>query len=82
MYAKLIKLKNQALAALSSIEVQLRKRYDLIPQTLKLAKKYMVHERSLLEDIVQLRNYAMRRLQHLKHIAQNRQMIYFIKTLS
>lgn len=59
IYANIIRLKNQAKAALSSIEVQLRKRYDLIPQLLTVAKRFMEHERSLMEDITRLRTEAM-----------------------
>lgn len=59
LYVKLINTKNDALAALSSIEVQLRKRYDLIPQVLRLAKKFMAYETKLLTDITKLRTKAM-----------------------
>jgi LemA protein len=55
-YVSLIKRRNQALEALSSIDVQLRKRFDLIPNVLKLAQKYMEHERGLLTEITELRN--------------------------
>ncbi|MAZ44377.1 MAG: LemA family protein [Legionellales bacterium] len=58
LYARIIQRKNTALAALSSIEVQLRKRYDLIPNLLKLAKRYMEHERSLIEEVTALRAQA------------------------
>ena len=50
-YVSLIKRRNQALEALSSIDVQLRQRFDLIPNVLKLAQKYMDHERGLLTEI-------------------------------
>ena len=46
LYNRLIKSRNMAQAALSSIEIQLRKRYDLIPNVLSIAKKYMEHEKS------------------------------------
>ena len=55
-YVSLIKRRNQALEALSSIDVQLRQRFDLIPNVLKLAQKYMYHERGLLTEITELRN--------------------------
>ncbi len=58
LYANQISNKNTALSALSSIEVQLRKRYDLIPQLLKLAKRFMAHEKALLEEITELRGKA------------------------
>lgn len=59
-YVSLIKRRNQALEALSSIDVQLRQRFDLIPNVLKLAQKYMNHERGLLSEITELRNTVQR----------------------
>lgn len=59
VYTKLIKARNMAQAALSSIEIQLRKRYDLIPNVLALAKKYMAHESETLEKITALRTEAL-----------------------
>ncbi|MEJ2027978.1 MAG: LemA family protein, partial [Limibacillus sp.] len=56
LYVKVISTRNRALEALSSIDVQLRKRYDLLPNLLKLAQRYMDHERELLEDVTKLRS--------------------------
>ncbi len=58
MYAKAISLRNQVLEALASIDVQLRKRHDLIPNLLKMAQKYLDHERALMESITSLRTRA------------------------
>ena len=54
-YVKVIKDKNNVLEAYSSIDVQLKKRYDLIPNILTIAQKFMEHERALFEDITNLR---------------------------
>ena len=43
-YVSLITRRNRAREALSSIDVQLRKRHDLVPNVLKLARKFMSHE--------------------------------------
>lgn len=59
LYNKLIKARNMAQAALSSIEVQLRKRYDLIPNVLSIAKEYMEHEKTTFGQITKLRTKAM-----------------------
>jgi LemA protein len=56
LYVKVVSTRNRALEALSSIDVQLRKRYDLLPNLLKLAQRYMDHERELLEEVTQLRS--------------------------
>lgn len=58
LYVRLIRRRNQALEALSSIDVQLRKRHDLIPNALKLANKFMSHERNLLDELTRLRTQA------------------------
>ena len=58
LYVSLIQKKNKVKEAVSGIDVQLKKRYDLIPNILTLAKKFMEHERSLIEDITNLRVQA------------------------
>lgn len=59
LYYKLIKKKNRVQEAISNIDVQLKNRYDLLPNILKLTAKYMQHEKELLSQIVKLRNQAM-----------------------
>ena len=59
LYNRLIKSRNMAQAALSSIEIQLRKRYNLIPNVLSIAKKYMEHEKSTFDQITKLRTEAL-----------------------
>lgn len=54
-YTKIISRRNSALEALGSIDVQLRKRHDLIPNILKMVQKYMDHESSVLTRITALR---------------------------
>jgi LemA protein len=57
-YVNIIGRKNKALESLSGIDVQLRMRSDLIPNVLKIAQKYMDHEKSLLTEITELRTQA------------------------
>ena len=57
-YASIIGKRNKALEALSSIDVQLKQRLDLVPNILKVAKKFMDHEKSLLTEIAALREKA------------------------
>ena len=54
-YANIVTNKNKALEALSGIDVQLKKRSNLIPNILKIAQKFMDHERDLLNKITELR---------------------------
>lgn len=58
MYNSLIGKKNQVEYAFSGIDVQLKKRHDLIPNLVATVKQYMEHERGLLERITELRARA------------------------
>ena len=58
-YVTVIKRKNKAAEAFASIDVQLKQRYDLIPNILTIAQKFMDHERSLIEDVTKLRTQAV-----------------------
>lgn len=58
-YASLIQKRNKAREALSGIDVQLRKRFDLIPNILKIASRFMQHERELMTQITDLRAQAL-----------------------
>ncbi len=58
-YNGLIKLRNRIEAAWSQIDVQLKRRYDLIPNLLETVKGYATHERDTLEAVVNARNRAM-----------------------
>lgn len=60
LYVALIRKKNAVKEAFASIDVQLKKRYDLIPNVLFMANKFMEHERSLIEDITKLRTEAVK----------------------
>ena len=57
-YATIISRRNTALEALSGIDVQLKKRTDLLPNILAIAQKFMDHEKSLLSEITALRTKA------------------------
>ncbi len=63
IYNKLVSLKNRFKNAFAQIEVQLKRRYDLIPNLVETAKAYMSHERETLEAVVQARNQALAGLQ-------------------
>jgi len=58
IYNTLVKLKNQLQNAFAQIEVQLKRRYDLIPNLVETAKGYMSHERDTLEAVIAARNAA------------------------
>ena len=58
-YVNVIKTRNKVDEAMSSIDVNLKKRYNILPNVLFLANKFMEHERSLIEDITKLRTSAL-----------------------
>jgi LemA protein len=59
IYNKLVTLKNRYQNAFSQIEVQLKRRYDLIPNLVETAKGYMAHEKGTLEAVIKARNQAV-----------------------
>ena len=57
-YASIVTRRNRVAEALSGVDVQLTQRHDLIPNLLAIAKRFMEHERRLLEEIAALRAKA------------------------
>ncbi len=58
MYNKLVRQKNIFKNAFAQIDVQLKRRYDLIPNLLESVKGYMAHEKETLDAVIQARNQA------------------------
>jgi len=63
IYNRLVQLRNRYQNAFSQIEVQLKRRYDLIPNLVETAKAYLTHERETLEAVTAARNQALAGLQ-------------------
>ncbi|HDQ03583.1 MAG TPA: LemA family protein [Deltaproteobacteria bacterium] len=59
IYNKLIQLRNYYKNAYAQIDVQLKRRYDLIPNLVESAKGYLKHERETLEAVIRARNTAL-----------------------
>ncbi len=58
MYNSLVSKKNQVENIFASVDTQLKKRYDLIPNLVASVSKYMEHEKSLLNEVTKLRTQA------------------------
>jgi LemA protein len=58
IYNKLVTMRNRYKNAYAQIDVQLKRRYDLIPNLVETAKGYMAHERNTLEAVIAARNVA------------------------
>jgi len=58
IYNKLVQLRNRFKNGFAQIDVQLKRRYDLIPNLVEIAKGYMKHERETLEAVINARNTA------------------------
>src|ERR1700691_3086463 len=57
-YNNLVSLRNRFKNAYAQIDVQLKRRYDLIPNLVETAKGYLKHEHETLEDVIKARNIA------------------------
>lgn len=66
IYNRLISLRNRFKNAFAQIDVQLRRRHDLIPNLVETAKGYMKHERETLENVIKARNSAVNGLENAK----------------
>lgn len=59
IYVKIIKVRNKVQESMGDIDVQLKKRYDLIPNMLHMAAKFMEHEKTLMTQLAEIRTKAM-----------------------
>ena len=59
IYNRLVTLRQRNLNAFSQIDVQLKRRHDLIPNLVETVKGYMAHERATLEEVIRARNAAV-----------------------
>ena len=76
VYNGFVVLKNRVNEAWSDIEVQLKRRYDMIPNLVETVKGYAKHESQTLENVIQARNMAMGvDKENLKKMAQNENIL-------
>ena len=71
-YNKLVKLKNKVDDQWSQVDIQLKKRFDLIPNIVETVKGYTKHEKDTLNDLVKARTYALNASTPKDEISANR----------
>lgn len=74
LYNQLVKKKNHVEDGWSGIDVQLKRRYDLIPNLVKVVKQYAQHEEKTLEKVIKLRNQAKQADTPHQQIQQEQQL--------
>lgn len=75
IYNNLVNLRNRVKNAFAQIDVQLTRRYDLIPNLVEAVKGYMKHERETLENVIRARNSAVSDLDAAKADPANAEAI-------
>lgn len=81
IYNKFIALRNKSDEAFSTMDVYLKKRYDLIPNLVETVKGYAKHESQTLENVVKARNMAMQSTTPEDRIANESQMQSMLKSV-
>lgn len=81
IYNGLIRRKNRTEEAWADIEVQMKRRYDLIPNVVETVKGYMAHERNVLENVTKARTQAMGAKSAQEHAAAENMLSNTLKTL-
>lgn len=74
LYNKLVRLTNKIEEAFSTMDVYLKKRWDLIPNLIETTKGYMKHEKEILTEITDLRNKGYDKLSNDEKIKANEKM--------
>lgn len=77
----LVRKKNRVQEAWSDIEVQLKRRYDLIPNLVETVKGYATHEKTVLEDVTNARTAAMGAVDPKAKLEANNQLSNTLKSL-
>ncbi len=80
IYNRLVTLKNYFKNAFSQIDVQLNRRYDLIPNLVEAAKAYLTHERETLDAVISARNAAASAMKAVQRDPSNNQAMQSLIT--
>ena len=75
IFNRMVLLKNRYQNAFAQIDVQLKRRHDLIPNLVETAKGYLQHERETMEKVIEARNAAVKGLSDLKNSLNDPTMV-------
>ncbi len=81
IYNKLIRLKNTVKSSWSDVDVQLKKRYDLLPNLIETVKGYAAHEKSVFQKVTEARSQAMKTAGPTEKALAETQLQATLKTL-
>ena len=81
IYNKMVKYRNKVKQALSLIDVQLKLRFDLVPNLTRLVKKYCEHEKSIIQEVTQIRKQAMQAVNEKEKITQANNLMRSMKNM-
>ncbi len=70
-YNRFITLRNRVKEAWSDVEVQMKRRYDMVPTLVNTVKGYAKHEKETLENVIQARNMAMEPHENMKDVSKS-----------
>lgn len=74
LYNSFVKLNNKVKEAFSTMDIYLKKRWDLIPNIVEIVKSYVEHEKDTLKEVVELRNTAYDKMSDEEKIKKNEQL--------
>ena len=81
LYNSLVKLNNSVKEAFSTMDIYLKKRWDLIPNIVEVVKEYAKHEKDTLGEVVKLRNNIYEKMSNEEKIKMNEQLSDGIKKM-
>lgn len=81
IYNKMVKYRNKVKQALSLIDVQLKLRFDLVPNLTRLVKKYCEHEKSIIQEVTQTRKQAIEAASEKEKIVQANHLMRSMKNM-
>lgn len=80
-YNKIVKYKNKVKQGLALVDVQLKLRFDLVPNLTRLVKKYCEHEKELIKEVTQIRKQAVEAVSEKEKIVQANHLMKSMKNM-